>query len=601
MATAVELIKRRAGEPWLKGFDPDGAVCPDLTASNLAAAAVLAQAWLQQQSWTIGQKTQRAGTPVVLLAIADPSQFLAWFAALVSLECAVFLGDPAWSLPQWQQVTAGLAPDLIIAQPSDRIASSLPWEQYPVENFQNLWKTRHFPQDEKICGKRRNALPIKALNGLEPPDQTTQPVEQGWIGILTGGSSGQLRFALHRWSTLTASVSGLQRSPILEANTAISACCMLPLHHVSGLLQFLRALLSGGSLILLPWTQVVQYFFGNLASDPVGDSVSDRSDNLPASVSPSPWDFEPEDFFLSLVPTQLQRLLREPIAGPWLARFRAVFLGGAPAWPALLNQARGAAIRLAPTYGLTETASQVVTLAPADFLRGQTGCGKLLPHARIALETGPVLAATDGPVSVPVDEGDRPQKSVGIIRIWAQSLALGYYSLEPDQGSQASEAAGAIARLTLWNPGAGAESMGTPSGESTLSGEPSLLTDDLGYFDDQGYLHIIGRISDKIISGGENIFPAVVEAAILAIDGVRDAVVLGLPDDDWGERVVAVVVAPGRTAAELGAAIAPLLSPPQRPKQWLWSETLPRNAQGKVQRRQVRAWAMAQLGFPQPE
>lgn len=124
---------------------------------------------------------------------------------------------------------------------------------------------------------------------------------------------------------------------------------------------------------------------------------------------------------------------------------------------------------------------------------------------------------------------------------------------------------------------------------------PSLLTDDLGYFDDQGYLHLVGRASDKIISGGENVFPAAVEGAILALDGVQDVLVLGLPDGDWGERVVAVVVAPNRNATELAAALAARLPPPQRPKQWLLTDALPRNAQGKIGRSQLRDWAMAQL------
>jgi len=96
-----------------------------------------------------------------------------------------------------------------------------------------------------------------------------------------------------------------------------------------------------------------------------------------------------------------------------------VLLGGAPAWSTLLEQARRHGIRLAPTYGMTETASQIATLKPEDF--GTNNCGQVLPHAKVTIRTstGHLLGANQ----------------TGIITIAADSLALGYYPLFTDRNT----------------------------------------------------------------------------------------------------------------------------------------------------------------------
>jgi O-succinylbenzoic acid--CoA ligase len=133
---------------------------------------------------------------------------------------------------------------------------------------------------------------------------------RGQIMIPTGGTSGQLKFAMHTPATLTAAVQGFQEFYQVEA---IDSYCILPLHHVSGLMQLWRSLITGGQL-LLPSKQ--QHF----------------------SQSPPP------HFFISLVPTQLQRLL--PTKATWLRQFKAVLVGGASVWPDLIDMARLAQIPL---------------------------------------------------------------------------------------------------------------------------------------------------------------------------------------------------------------------------------------------------------------
>jgi O-succinylbenzoic acid--CoA ligase len=114
--------------------------------------------------------------------------------------------------------------------------------------------------------------------------------------------------------------------------------------------------------------------------------------------------------------------------------------------------------------------------------------------------------------------------------------------------------------------------------------------DDLGYFDDAGELHIVGRSSDKIITGGENVFPAEVEAAIRATGQVQDVCVVGVSDRHWGEIVAAAYVpATSTSSAEVIAqAIRGQLSRYKQPKRWIALDEMPRNAQGKINRAQLR-------------
>lgn len=426
-----------------------------------------------------GAMTNSGTQPTILLTEADPEKFLSTFLAACIARCPVVLGNPHWTATEQTRARAIATPDLI-------------------------WGTT-YPESA-------------------PPEHSPPPLQPGWILIPTGGSSGNLRFAIHTWETLMASVQGFQTYFQVEH---INSCCTLPLYHVSGLMQFLRSLTSGGTLVVMPFKPLL-----------MGELTGEL-----AKINPS-------HYFLSLVPTQLQRLL-DAGSADWLAKFSTILLGGAPAWPDLLERARQQSIRLAPTYGMTETASQVATLKPDDFLQGKPGVGQVLPHAAIHIGEAP----------------DRPSLpgTPGILWIRAASLALGYCPLADPQ---------------------------TPCSETPYSEAPYsetayskyLKTDDLGYFDPQGHLHITGRNHHTIITGGENVFPAEVEAVIRATGLVKDVCVLGLPDPDWGERVTAVYVPLQEytNSADLHQAITPHLSAYKRPKQWLAIASLPRNAQGKI-------------------
>jgi len=241
-----------------------------------------------------------------------------------------------------------------------------------------------------------------------------------------------------------------------------------------------------------------------------------------------------EGVFLSLVPTQLHRLLEDPAATDWLRRFRAVFLGGAAAWPNLLERAGDAQIPLAPAYGMTETAAQVCCLKPDEFLSGRSGVGRALPHARLSV--------------VDDEECPVPAGRMGRIRIESEALFLGYH--------------GELGRR-----------------------DDGFVTTDLGSMDVDGYLTIAGRIDDAINSGGEMVMPTEVEAAIREVGLVEDVVVCGLSDPEWGEVVCALVVSgcfPGEVEAR--SRLKPLLAAHKIPRRWIQIEKVPRNAMGKLDR-----------------
>lgn len=429
----------------------------------------------RSQDWLVGYSTQELqdqtqalvevldrccqvkAAPKLLLVEQEPLPFLAAFFAGCATGCQVILTNPHWAEAEWQQVFDRIQPDLIC-----RNGAISPWDT-------------EFSQPAP-------ALPAPLI--LVP----------------TGGSSGSIRFAMHTWETLLAAVEGFRTYFGVDR---VHACCVLPLHHVSGLMQVLRCLVSGGQLAILPFKSLAT---GNF---PLPDL--DRS-------------------FLSLVPTQLQRLLTQPSL-EWLTR-PTILLGGAPAWGELLVAARQASLRLAPTYGMTETAAQVATLKPEDFLRGYTSVGQVLPHAEIRIfdEAGNAL----------------PPGETGVVTLTARSLAIGYY----------------------------------PSSFPT----PEFETDDLGYFDPEGHLHIVGRNSQKIVTGGENVFPSEVEAAIRATGLVADVGVVGVPDRHWGQSIVAVYVPldPDLPISKLQQQLQPTLSKYKCPKRWLAVPSLPRNSQGKI-------------------
>lgn len=228
----------------------------------------------------------------------------------------------------------------------------------------------------------------------------------------------------------------------------------------------------------------------------------------------------------SFVPTALTRVLDQPGA-PFSPSLEALLIGGGPMGVELLRRARALRLPVLQTYGLTEACSQVTTerLADAD---GATA-GPPLPglDVRIENEHGPVPTGTIGEICV--------------------------------RGPTVTPSAGE------W-----------------------LRTKDLGHLDSRGRLTVHARRVDLIVSGGENIYPAEVEAVLAESALVLDVAVGPMADETWGQVPVAFIV--WRSAADAGSLEAHArarLAGFKVPRRWVTVESLPRNASGKLLRHQL--------------
>ncbi|MSQ41632.1 MAG: 2-succinylbenzoate-CoA ligase [Dehalococcoidia bacterium] len=243
---------------------------------------------------------------------------------------------------------------------------------------------------------------------------------------------------------------------------------------------------------------------------------------------------------LSVVPTMLQRML-DADRERFPPSVRAVLVGGGPVTPALLEAALGRGLTVLQSYGLTEAASQVTTLSAADARRKLGSAGLPLQGVTVRVEI-------EGRVAAPDESGE--------IVVAGPMVSPGYLGAPP-----------------------------------RAPGEP-LRTGDLGSLDAEGYLTVGDRRDDLIVSGGENVSPAEVEAALLALPGVDECAVVGLADREWGQAVAAVVVpAPGAMLAPavlLGALRGQLAGYKLPRRLEVSGEPLPRTASGKLLRRVVR-------------
>ena len=250
-----------------------------------------------------------------------------------------------------------------------------------------------------------------------------------------------------------------------------------------------------------------------------------------------------------LAPAMIQMMLLDPAAseGPY-PQLKSIAYGASPIAEDVLRRARAVfGCDFVQFYGMTESAGGGSYLSPSDHdLPGKlTSCGKPWPGAAMAILDKDGQELGDG--------------EIGEIAIRGGIVMKGY-----------------------WNRAAATQ--------ETLAGG-WLHTGDVGYRDGDGFYYVHDRIKDMIVSGGENIYPAEVESAIMGCPGVADVAVIGVPDDKWGESVKALIVpAAGATldAGDIGAWARERIAAYKIPKSVDFIEMLPRNPSGKVLRRELR-------------
>jgi len=249
---------------------------------------------------------------------------------------------------------------------------------------------------------------------------------------------------------------------------------------------------------------------------------------------------------LMAVPQILRQVIDHPSFAPAdVSAWRTACSGGAPVPPSLLADVQARGVPMLQMFGLTESSAMATLLPPHDAARKLGSAGLPVPRTRVE-----ILDADDRPC---------PPGEVGEIVIHGPQVMRGYWRNEEATAS-------------------------------TLRGG-GLHTGDLGYVDDEGYLYVVDRAKDMLITGGLNVYPAEIERVLAALPGITELAVIGVPHDAWGEAPAVIACTDGRTLdatvvldacrATLGAYKLPRFVV-QR------DEPLPRNMSGKVLKRELR-------------
>ncbi|HEU5077145.1 MAG TPA: class I adenylate-forming enzyme family protein [Polyangiaceae bacterium] len=375
------------------------------------------------------------------------------------------------------------------------------------------------PVHPRLTEPERTALVVHAQASLyvdtawqhEPAASTSQPAFPSRSGaseaplalVQTSGTTAGPRLALLSERAFRSSAAA--HAAHLGWTRTDRWLLALPFAHIGGL-SILTRCLAARSTVALP-------VFASGAG--AGGSAAQVAGSLePLGVS-----------LLSMVPTQLEQLLE--LSG-WRtpSSLRAVLVGGAAANEATLTRARARGLPVLPTYGMTETCSQICTRAVAPE-SAEAGVGRPL--------SGVELAIVDGE-----------------IHVRGATLFSGYWG-DPEQYTPST-----------WFP-----------------------TGDLGSVDDHGCLHVLGRLADRIISGGENVNPLEVERVLGPCVAPRRLCIFGREDSLWGEQVALAIEGPADPALieRVTQTAQDRLAGFKRPRLVAFVERLPELAPGKVQRR----------------
>ncbi|HEX6594480.1 MAG TPA: o-succinylbenzoate--CoA ligase [Bacillota bacterium] len=244
---------------------------------------------------------------------------------------------------------------------------------------------------------------------------------------------------------------------------------------------------------------------------------------------------------VSVVTVMLQRLMTLLANERYPKSLRCMLLGGGPAPQSLLEKAKEKGIPVFQSYGMTETSSQIVTLRPQDALQKIGSSGKPLFPAQLQIH-------------------EKDCTGVGEIYVKGPMVSNGYF---------ANERANEEVFQHGW-----------------------LKTGDLGYVDEEGFLYVVDRRKDLIISGGENIYPSEIENVLSNMDGIQEVGVIGKHDDTWGKVPVAFIVPHGEGCSEdeVKTYAKKHLASYKIPTEIYFVDELPRNASNKLVRHRLEQW-----------
>jgi o-succinylbenzoate---CoA ligase len=325
----------------------------------------------------------------------------------------------------------------------------------------------------------------------------------------TGAPKGVLQsYGNHWWSAIGSSLN-------LGISENDAWLCSVPLFHISGYSILMRSLIYGMKVRLFETFDV--------------KGINQELESGRVTI-------------MSVVSNMLQRLLNDMGHRTYHSDFRCMLLGGGPAPLPLLQACKEKGVPVFQTYGMTETASQIVTLSPEYSMTKLGSAGKPLFPSELRIKN---------------EKGEAKAIQEGEILVKGPNVTNGYYRREE---------ANAKSFKDDW-----------------------FHTGDIGYVDEEGFLFVLDRRSDLIISGGENVYPAEIESVLLGCDGVVDAGVVGIPNDTWGQIPCAFIVKKERLPSEeILNYCSDNLASYKQPKKIIFVDELPRNASNKLLRRVLR-------------
>ena len=358
-------------------------------------------------------------------------------------------------------------------------------------------------------------LTISSIRETEPqsfPVKKEMSLHETATIMYTSGTTGKAKAVKQTYGNHVFSAFGSVLNLGLREND--KWLCAMPLFHISGLSILLRSVIYGSPVVLH------RHFDPRLANQAI----------IAEGVT-----------IMSIVSTMLTRMLDDLGEAEYPESFHGMLLGGGPAPMPLLERTANKGIRVFQTYGMTETSSQIATLAAEDALRKLGSSGKPL-----------------FPCEISIWNKDREAKhnEPGEIRVKGPNVTPGYLH---DRGKEAFK-------------------------------DGWFYTGDLGYLDEEGYLYMLDRRSDLIISGGENVYPAEVESVLSAHPFVKEAGVTGISDEVWGAVPAAVLVLNEGMVfneEELIHFCKERLAKYKIPKYFTIIKELPRNASNKLVRKEL--------------
>jgi len=374
----------------------------------------------------------------------------------------------------------------------------------------------------------------RAVDQAEPA-AGPEPIDDDALAVLlyTSGTTSRPKGAMLSHGALSGYVLG--RIDCADGSDRGRTLLAAPLHHVAAVASLASSLFAGRTVVVLPQFEAAAWL----------DAVERHR------VTQS-----------FVVPTMLARIVAEQERHPRdLSSLELVTYGAAPMPPSVIRRALEVfppTVGFSGAYGQTETTSTVTVLGPDDHRLEGSPEEIEAKRRRLASVGRPV---EDVELRVVGPDGQAlPPGEVGEVWVRTRRTMSGYWRSGDRQLPDAVDDEG-------W-----------------------VHTGDLGHLDEEGYLFLHGRAGDLIIRGGENVAPEEVEAVLYDHPKVAEAGVLGIPDEEWGQVVAAVVVPrPGERLEEdeLAAFCAERLPAYKRPARVVIAERLPRTSTGKLLRREL--------------